>query len=631
MTTPLNLLPQPRALNRLGGSIELSPRQVDGRAHEIAITAQPADLASAFDLLRDVLTQTNAGTAPRLATRAVADALITINIGSATNHAEGYRLRITRDAITITGDDAAGAFYGACTLAQIIRLHGSTLPALHIEDYPDFPNRGVMLDISRDKVPTMDTLYGLVDLLASLKYNQLQLYTEHTFAYTGHEDVWRNASPMTAGEIQALDAYCQARFITLVPNQNSFGHMHRWLKHPQYKHMGETEESVLWWLPGAFSISPAVPETIPFLDSLYEELLPNFSTTLFNVGADETFDLGMGRAKQMVEEQGSGRVYLDFLLKIHGLVSKRGRTMMFWGDIINQHPELVPELPKDIIALEWGYEAGHAFDEKSELFAQSGIPFYVCPGTSAWVSLSGRTDNMCGNIRSAAENGLKHGAVGFLNTDWGDRGHWQQMPVSYPGFAYGAAVSWCFAQNADLDLAAALNAHVYQDQAGVLGKLALDLGNTYKETGVILHNSNLLHWVYELDRETVQRRYMERGAAYPGADEVFKNVPQLMENLHATIEYVDDVMANLSAARPTARDAGLLHDEYQQTARMLRHGAKRGLHQLNDTTYSTDVLKLELMEVAQQHINRWLARNRPGGLADSLGRLLKAQALYEQG
>ena len=90
-----------------------------------------------------------------------------------------------------------------------------------------------MLDISRNRVPTMQTLLELVDLLASWKINQLQLYTEHTFAYRNHPIVWADASPMTGEEILALDAYCRERFIELVPNQNSYGHMTPWLIHDQ--------------------------------------------------------------------------------------------------------------------------------------------------------------------------------------------------------------------------------------------------------------------------------------------------------------------------------------------------------------------------------------------------------------
>ena len=146
-------------------------------------------------------------------------------------------------------------------------------------------------------------------MLASWKVNQFQLYTEHTFAYREHERVWRRASPMTAEEILALDAYCRERHIELVPNQNSFGHMERWFEHPEYQHMAEIESEFRapWGAPHLPStLSPAVAETLPFIESLYDELLPNFSSQLFNIGCDETFELGMGRSKALVEAEGQG-------------------------------------------------------------------------------------------------------------------------------------------------------------------------------------------------------------------------------------------------------------------------------------------------------------------------------------
>ena len=191
-----------------------------------------------------------------------------------------------------------------------------------------------MHDISRGKVPTMETLYDLIDLLASWKVNQFQLYMEHTFAYQQHRPVWQNASPMTAEEILALDAYCRQRHIDLVPNQNSFGHMEHWFEQPQYRYLAEVDrEFMVPWgvLHPPSTLSPAVPEALPFIEGLYAELLPNFTSKMFNVGCDETFELGLGRSKTLVEEKGKGRVYLDFLLKVRQLASAHERTMQFWG------------------------------------------------------------------------------------------------------------------------------------------------------------------------------------------------------------------------------------------------------------------------------------------------------------
>src|SRR5580692_10476780 len=128
------------------------------------------------------------------------------------SHPQGYRLSITPAGVTIAASTPAGRFYAAATLRQLRRQFPKSLPCMEIEDHPDFPVRGVMLDISRDKVPTMQTLFDLIDLLAGWKINQLQLYMEHTFAYSQHKTVWADASPMTALEIRDLDAHCQDRF-----------------------------------------------------------------------------------------------------------------------------------------------------------------------------------------------------------------------------------------------------------------------------------------------------------------------------------------------------------------------------------------------------------------------------------
>jgi hexosaminidase len=601
------LVPYPQKLELTGDVLVLPESGV------IALNVPcPADLFFAAQQAQAAL-RDRAGVNWTIAGGDVAARLV-IRFDDALDRAESYRLLITDDGIELAGFDAAGIYYGVITLAQLIQISGRELPTLQIEDWPDFPARGVMLDISRDKVPTMDTLYRLIDMLASWKINQLQLYTEHTFAYQRHRVVWEHASPMTAEEILALDAYCRARHIDLVPNQNSFGHMNRWFEHAPYLDMAETETAFTapWGstLP-PFSLSPAVPATIPFLDELFSELLPNFTSTMFNVGADETFDLGIGRSKALVEQHGKGRVYLDFLLEIYELVKARDLTMQFWGDIINQYPDLVPEIPKDTIALEWGYEADHDFPGKTKLFAESGVPFYVCPGTSSWRTLAGRTDNCIGNIRNAVENGLKHGAIGVLNTDWGDEGHWQPLPMSRLGFAYGAALSWAYAPNVALDLPAVLDAFAFQDDARVMGRLAYDLGNAYQKPGILSPNSSVLFDVYHMTRDDL------RGWSLSA------------EALHDTLDYIDHVMAALDRAEMAVPDADLIKREFANAAQMLRHGAKRALFAREGSLLRADDMAADLDAIETEYRDLWLARNRPGGLDDSVRRLEQARALYQ--
>ncbi|MHC4459818.1 MAG: beta-N-acetylhexosaminidase [Planctomycetota bacterium] len=531
---------------------------------------------------------------------------------------QGYRLTINENQIHIVAHDAAGAFYAAQTLKQICRqrIEAKELACVEISDWPDFPNRGVLLDISRDKVPTMKTLYKLVDLLSEWKINQLQLYTEHTFAYRNHKAVWEKAGPMTGGEIMALDAYCRERFVELVPNQNSFAHMARWLKHKKYLHLAERQDR-------PFSLSPAVPGSIELLAELYDELLPHFSSRQFNVGCDETFDLGSGKSREICERLGKDRVYLDFLLKIHKLVQKHDRKMQFWGDIILHNPELIDELPNGIIAMVWGYEANHPFANQCPKFAASGVPFYICPGTSTWNSIAGRTENALGNLRNSAENGLAHGAIGYLNTNWGDNGHWQPLPVCYLGYAYGAAVSWALKPNENCALPKVLDLHVFRDKAGLMGQIVYDLGNAYKQPGVFLGNQSILFYILHNPASPV------RTGPYAKLN---------IDNLRKTRDYIDKAVLPLRRAKMGRADAQQIIDEVSNAAWLLRHACSLAIARLqtkdgrisNIPQNVRKELANDLEKIISEHKRLWLLRNRKGGLADSTARMENILELYSE-
>ena len=132
-------------------------------------------------------------------------------------HEQGYRIRLAEDGVDIFAHDPAGMFYAGQTLEQIEVLSGHDVPCGEIDDWPDFKVRGYLLDICRDRVPSLSMLCSIIDKLASWKINQLQLYTEHTIAYRGHEAVWSKSSALTFDDLQVLERYCRDKYIDLVP------------------------------------------------------------------------------------------------------------------------------------------------------------------------------------------------------------------------------------------------------------------------------------------------------------------------------------------------------------------------------------------------------------------------------
>lgn len=615
MTTSLILLPEPKQLELTGNDFVLP---VDGLIW--IENGQPADVmrsSARFEALLWKQLGFNWETVTGKTPEDQVKLSYRIDPG-AVKQMQGYQLSIREHGVTIVGHDGSGLFYGTTTLLQIIQQFGAQIPCLEIVDWPDFPARGVMLDISRDKVYRMETLYELVDRLASWKMNQLQLYTEHTFAYRFHPEVWKDASPMTGEEILYLDQYCRDRYVELVANQNSFGHLTRWLKLPEYEQLAEISGkfAVPWGeMEGPFSLSPALPESFAFIQSLYDELIPHFSSHMVNVGCDETFDVGVGKSKALCEERGSGRVYLDFLLKIYHDLKRRGKTMQFWGDIIIQHPELVPELPDDVIALEWGYEASHPFDEHGEQFAASKIPFYVCPGTSAWNTIAGRTTNCIENIRNAAKNGMKHGAIGLLNTDWGDNGHWQVYPVNFLGLAVGAAYSWAAERADQVQIIDALSRFAFDDPTGSMGRIAYELGDLYKCAGFEPANASALFGLMQMPLESIRQHPLLNA-----------------ESLFDCVKKIDEIMEGLAEERMAREDAAMIRDEFNLTAMMLKHACWRGLMAVKNPAAPERAAMLDdLRTIIVAYRAIWMKRNRPGGLADSLARLETLLKEYENG
>ena len=525
---------------------------------------------------------------------------------------QAYQLSIDEEFIVVHGGDDAALCYGALTLFQLVELCGNHIPCCLVNDAPSLSVRGVMLDVSRDKVPTMQTLFNLVDGLSRLKFNHLQLYMEHSFAYKEHEAVWHDASPFTADELRALDIFCRERFIELVPNQNSFGHLERWLVHPEYNHLAALPEggAPLPWggvKPEPSALNPLDSRCIDFLDNLYSELLPCFSSGLFNIGGDEVFELSVGRCAEEVAKRGEGRIYLEFLKKIFGLVRKYGRRPAFWGDIIVKYPELVAELPKDAVALEWGYEADHPFEQHARLFQGAGLDFYVCPGTSSWNSIAGRGENMRVNIASASRNAVKFGATGLVVTDWGDAGHWQPLPVSYAGFVCGAVAAWNPERVDELDLPSAISRFFIGNDCVELGRMLVELASLYKTVGALCANSSVLfHLVFKRDYS------LPEGVTV----DTLCSVESALASISGRLNKIRSDMEGESAA---------VVMEIDQMVRLLSVAVLRGRALISGYDGNKEFRERWnscMEECVSEQRKVWMLRNREGGLTDSLSRAI---------
>lgn len=535
--------------------------------------------------------------------------------------AQGYRLTIAADGeVRIDAADDAGHFYAEATLAQLAAGTGDDkVPVGQVEDWPDLQVRGAMLDVSRTKVPTMETLLTVVDRLSSWKLNQLQLYTEHTFAYPGHEEVWEEADAFSAADMETLRAHCSRRHMELVANQNTLGHMERWLVHPRYAPLGIARgvTNGPMGLPMAAStLDPSNPASLALVRDLLGVLGDALPGRRLHVGLDEPWELPASRRAE----------WGGWLETLRRLPETAGRELLVWGDMPALHPELLSAAGEGITVCEWGYEADHPFGPRLEALARAGVSRWVCPGTSSWLSIVGRATNALDNCRSAAEAAGGGGAGGLLVTDWGDFGHLQPLAVSDLGLAAAAAFAWCLDTNATLDVAsvaASLERHCYGDVAGELGTALSVLGDAHRHLPRQLRNVSAL----------VLHLYFPQ---LPAGDAILG--PLSPAHLDAVDGVLDSATAGLARARPSLAHGTLAAHELSVAARLVQLCADDLRARLaGDGTLGSIAplrraeLRGRLEELLSEHRRAWLDRNRPGGLDESCAWLDHLGRCYTEG
>ncbi len=410
---------------------------------------------------------------------------------------EGYMLRVDERYIQITAEGPAGAFYGIQTLRQLIKVHGCSVPCCQINDSPDFPYRGFFHDISRGRVCRLETLKKIADMLAYFKMNSLQLYVEDAFIFKELEGIATEENALTPEEILELDEYCYNRFIDLVPSLATFGHLFTLLQSDRYcdiSELGRHKMTRNYWLERQWHHTVDVynPKTIQVIGSMLEQYMPLFRSKYVNICCDETIDL----CNEKNQGKDKGEAYFHHLDKLITIVKAHGKTPMIWGDECMARPEAAKErVPKDTIILNWCYHK-HVNEWIPKFYYDLGFRQLVCPGTACWDNFVEDIDISTGNISAFAAHAKKYGALGILNTNWGDFGHICSFNCNLYGALFGAQKSWNTDAPTDTEFEKAATLLMYDIKdyniADMLRKLSKASAACSWSNFIIWHSANTL-------------------------------------------------------------------------------------------------------------------------------------------
>ena len=351
-------------------------------------------------------------------------------------HDEGYAIVPAGKGLAVIGDTAAGVFYGAQTVKQLISGSGSSaiLQLAVMRDWPAMQYRGISDDLSRGPLPTLDYQKRQIRTLAAYKLNVYSPYFENTLQYPSNPVSGLPGGSMSPEDVKALVEYAQPYHITIIPEQEAFGHLHHVLKYEQYAPLAET--------PLGYVLAPGQPGSLDLIGQWFNDIAAIFPAPFLHIGADETADLGKGQTKAAVDAKGLGATYVDFLLQIHDKLSPLHRRLLFWGDIAMNDPPEVKRLPKNMIAVAWTYSPEpEGFARWLKPYVDAGMETWVAPGVNNWNRVYPDNDYALRNIQGFVRDGQAAHSTGMLNTVWNDDGE-GLFEEDWYGVLFGAAAAW---------------------------------------------------------------------------------------------------------------------------------------------------------------------------------------------
>jgi hexosaminidase len=358
----LNLMPMPSSLQMGAGALKVDTNFTVALAGhtDSRLTGAAERFAERLARQTGLLITTKAvkGEKGTLVVRTEHDSKAVQDVGED----ESYLLEVTAAGATITAPTDLGALHGLQTFLQLVSVspEGFAAPAVSIKDTPRFTWRGLMIDSGRHFIP-LDVLRRNVDGMEAVKMNVLHLHLSENQGFRVESKKFPKLQEMgsdglfyTQEEIRGLIAYARERGIRVVPEFDMPGHSTAWfVGHPELASgPGPYDIDRKWGILNP-AMDPTNEKVYKFLDEFIGEMAKLFPDHFFHVGGDEVNGKEWD-ANPKIQEfirahdlKGNAGLQLYFNKKLQGIVSKHGKSMVGWDEVLD------PTLPKDIVIQSW--------------------------------------------------------------------------------------------------------------------------------------------------------------------------------------------------------------------------------------------------------------------------------------
>lgn len=287
---------------------------------------------------------------------------------------------------------------------------------------------GIMLDCSRNAVPTVKTLKKFIDVISDLGYNALQLYIEDTLKVDGQPYLGYMRGGYTVSDIKEVDAYAASHGVELIPALQTLAHFTNTVKLDEYSDIVDVNDILLI----------GEEKTYKLIDDIFATVAKCFSTKRVNIGMDEAHLVGLGKYLDKHGFCNRHELLVKHLKKVSEIAEKYGFELQMWSDMFFRlHNDgeyyctepVLPEnvgddIPANVTPAYWDYyhTAEADYDIMFEEHKKFNRDTWFVGGIWSWIGFAPANAYTLATMKAGIKSSFRYGVNHAIFTMWGDDG-----------------------------------------------------------------------------------------------------------------------------------------------------------------------------------------------------------------